>query len=95
MPHFTATEKAVHYPADRRAFIAIKPYMLVIMLILLFASVGAAQLRDVTRLFGWGSELTVRALKRLTDGGQVTGGALRADKVGEWYALSELTSKGV
>ncbi len=60
------------------------------LLELYFASVGAAQLRDVTRLFGWGNELTVRALKRLMDSGQVTGGALRSDKAGEWYALTSL-----
>ena len=28
--HFTKEEKAVHYPADRRAFMTIKPYMLII-----------------------------------------------------------------
>ena len=60
------------------------------LLELYFASVGAAQLRDVTRLFGWGNELTVRALKRLMDSGQVTGGALRSDKAGEWYALTSI-----
>ncbi|MDX9990499.1 MAG: crosslink repair DNA glycosylase YcaQ family protein [Anaerolineales bacterium] len=63
------------------------------LLELYFDSVGAAQLRDVTRLFGWGSELSVRALKRLTDGGQLTGGAIRADKAGAWYALSRLIAK--
>jgi hypothetical protein len=60
------------------------------LLELYFASVGAAQLRDVARLFGWGSEVTLRALKRLLSGGQVTGGALREDRAGEWYALSSL-----
>jgi hypothetical protein len=65
------------------------------LLELYFASVGAAQLRDVTRLFGWGNELTVRALKRLLNGGQMTGGAIRSDMVGEWYVLSELVGGGV
>jgi hypothetical protein len=65
------------------------------LLELYFASVGAAQLRDVTRLFGWGKELTVRALKRLLDGGQVTGGATWPEKDGEWYALSSLVGQGV
>ena len=60
-----------------------------------FASVGAAQLRDVTRLFGWGNELTVRALKRLVNGGQVTSGAIWPEKAGEWYALSSLVGQGV
>lgn len=65
------------------------------LLELYFASVGAAQFRDVTRLFGWGKELTVRALKSLLDGGQVTGGATWPEKDGEWYALSNLVSQGV
>jgi hypothetical protein len=65
------------------------------LLELFFASVGAAQLRDVTRLFGWGNELTVRALKRLLDGGQVTGGAAWPGKPGEWYTLTSLISQGV
>jgi hypothetical protein len=65
------------------------------LLELYFASVGAAQLRDVTRLFGWGKELTVRALKRLLDGGQVSGGATWPEKDGEWYALSSLIGQGV
>lgn len=65
------------------------------LLELFFVSVGAAQLRDVTRLFGWGNELTVRAFKRLVNGGQVTGGALRPEKAGEWYALSSLVGQGV
>jgi hypothetical protein len=52
-------------------------------------------LRDVTRLFGWGKELTVRALKRLLDGGQVTGGATWPEKDGEWYVLSSLIGSGV
>ena len=60
------------------------------LLELFFASVGAAQLRDVTRLFGWGNELSVRALNRLINGGQLTGGASRTDKAGEWYSLPHL-----
>ena len=60
------------------------------LLELFFASVGAAQLRDVTRLFGWGNELSIRALKRLVDGGQVTGGAIWPDKAGEWFVLPSL-----
>lgn len=65
------------------------------LLELYFASVGAAQLRDVTRLFGWGNELSLRALKRLINGGQVTGSVQRADKPGEWYALTSLIGRGV
>lgn len=60
------------------------------LLELYFASVGAAQLRDVTRLFGWGNELTRRALSRLVAGRQVTEGLLWPGKTGEWFVLSSL-----
>lgn len=59
---------------------------------LYFHSVGAAQARDLQKLFGWGPTLTQRVLKRLVDGGQVTGGLSRPDQVGEWFALSSLVS---
>lgn len=64
------------------------------LLELFFLSVGAAQLRDVTRLFGWGPEITHRALKRLVNGGQVTGGLLLQEKAGEWFGLTTLLSVG-
>jgi len=42
---FSTAEKAVRYPEDRRMFIGIKPYMLVIFFGLLLATVGAAWLQ--------------------------------------------------
>ncbi len=45
IPHFTQAEKAVHYPADRRAYLGMKPYMKIILLVLLFGSIGAAWLQ--------------------------------------------------
>jgi len=73
---------------------------------LYFCSVGAAQMRDVNKLFGWGPELTQRAVKRLMDtstlltqsrcpsgsagSGQLTGGVALQNQPGEWIALSEL-----
>jgi sulfoxide reductase catalytic subunit YedY len=42
IPHFTKTQKAIHYPDDRRAYLGIKPYMIVILLALILGSVGAA-----------------------------------------------------
>ncbi|MDQ2753591.1 MAG: cytochrome b/b6 domain-containing protein, partial [Bacteroidota bacterium] len=50
MPHFTEAEKAVHYPADRRAYLGIKPYMKIILLVLFCGSFGAAWLQYL--LFG-------------------------------------------
>jgi hypothetical protein len=55
-----------------------------------FRSVGAAQMRDVSRLFGWGPEVTNRAVKRLIDSGKVTGGVTLQNQAGEWMALSDL-----
>ena len=43
--HFTNEEKAIHHPTDRRAFIAVKPYMLVIFGIIILAPIGAAWLQ--------------------------------------------------
>jgi hypothetical protein len=54
-----------------------------------FESVGAAQARDVNRIFGWGSDLTVRAIGRLTERGKLTT-AEHPKQKGEWLALTEL-----
>ena len=43
--HFTKEEKAIHYPTDRRTFIAVKPYMLVIFGIIILVPIGAAWLQ--------------------------------------------------
>jgi len=58
---------------------------------LYFQSVGAAQARDVEKLFGWGREVTQRAVKRLVDGGQITSGVRLEKQTGEWLVLPELT----
>jgi sulfoxide reductase catalytic subunit YedY len=42
---FSTAEKAVRYPEDRRMFIGMKPYMLVILVALLLAPVGIAWLQ--------------------------------------------------
>jgi len=42
---FNAAERAVRYPEDRRMFIGIKPYMLIILLAVLLATVGVAWLQ--------------------------------------------------
>lgn len=57
---------------------------------LYFLSLGAAQARDVSRLFGWGPEITSRVLKGLVGGGRLRGGLVHADAAGEWFALPEL-----
>ena len=54
-----------------------------------FRSVGAAQLRDLTKLFGWGPEVTQRTVKRLLDRGTLIGGVTLRGQPGEWFALPE------
>ncbi len=60
------------------------------LLELYFQSVGAAQARDVEKLFGWGREVTQRAVKRLLDGGQILSGVRLENQAGEWLALSSM-----
>jgi len=63
------------------------------LLELYFASVGAAQVRDVNKLFGWKGELTSRSLARLIEDGKLkAAGHPKAN--GEWLALSSLCSRG-
>lgn len=57
-----------------------------------FLSVGAAQMKDMTKLFGWGPELTQRAVKRLVETEILTGSLILSGQAGEWFALSRLVS---
>jgi len=57
---------------------------------LYFRSVGAAQLRDVTRLFGWPPELAKRTVERLVQAGVVVDSVAHPTFKGEWLALQEL-----
>jgi hypothetical protein len=53
------------------------------------ASVGAAQLRDLTRLFGWGNEIASRVVRRLVDTGVIIPVA-HYSLPGDWFALPDL-----
>jgi len=53
-------------------------------------SVGAAQPRDVTRLFGWTPAATEKALAELIRSGIAAGGLTVKERPGEWIALAEL-----
>jgi hypothetical protein len=57
---------------------------------LYFASVGAAQVRDVTRLFGWSPELAKRTVARLVQNDFVRDGVSHPQMAGEWVALPEV-----
>ncbi len=48
--HFSKAEKSVHYPPDRRMYVSIKPYILVVLGLLVFGLIGAAWLQYL--LFG-------------------------------------------
>jgi hypothetical protein len=57
---------------------------------LYLASVGAAQIRDVVRLFGWPLELTQRTVNGLVKNGLVRNDPSHPQMIGEWIALPEL-----
>jgi hypothetical protein len=59
---------------------------------LYFKSVGAAQERDVNKLFGWQKELTTRTLNGLVEKRKLVR-AEHAKEKGEWFALPELLSR--
>ena len=59
---------------------------------LYFRMVGAAQVRDVTKLFGWSAEIAGRTLAKLTAAGLLAESVTRRDLDGEWFALSELAA---
>ena len=57
---------------------------------LYFRSVGAAQPRDVTHLFGWPPELVKRTVSKLVQAGVMVDGVAHPTFKGEWLALAEL-----
>ena len=56
---------------------------------LYFESVGAAQLRDVNKLFGWGNEVVKKVVAQLVEAGEL-GEAHHLKAEGEWISLHEL-----
>jgi hypothetical protein len=56
---------------------------------LFLASVGAAQIRDVSRLFGWQPELVKRTLDKLVQKGELVE-ASHPQKAGAWLTLPEI-----
>jgi hypothetical protein len=60
---------------------------------LYFDSLGAAQQRDVEKLFGWRKELTARTLNRLVENHTLIKTEHPSEK-GEWFALPGLSKGG-
>jgi hypothetical protein len=63
------------------------------LLQLYFESVGAAKIRQASKLFGWSSELTNRAVARLLQRGGLSVAA-HPQEQGEWLALTSLCTIG-
>ena len=59
---------------------------------LYFQSVGAAQVRDVEKIFGWPPELVSRTLNRLVKDGSLKEGLQHPCHKGNWIALADLCS---
>ena len=59
------------------------------LLELYFASVGAAQLRDVTKLFGWSNEIANRVINKLVEQ-NILAKTTHPKQSGEWIALATL-----
>lgn len=62
------------------------------LLHLYFSSVGAAQLRDVTRLFGWKKDLAERTVKSLLDQGSIQQ-ASHPSHEGDWLAVPDVVKR--
>ncbi|MBP6180295.1 MAG: hypothetical protein KA480_18420, partial [Anaerolineales bacterium] len=56
---------------------------------LYFDMVGAAQLRDLQKLFGWGNEVMKRSVGKLADAGKLIW-AEHPKQAGEWLAVKEV-----
>lgn len=81
-----------HYPDLSEQARAIKESQARAKLLeLYFDMVGAAQLRDVMKLFGWGNEITNRAVNKLVEE-KLLAKAVHPNQAGEWVALSKLCS---
>jgi hypothetical protein len=61
------------------------------LLELYFNMVGAAQLRDVTKLFGWSNEIANRAINKLVEQ-NLLAKTTHPKQAGEWLALATLCS---
>jgi hypothetical protein len=55
-----------------------------------FRSLGAAQIRDVNKLFGWKSPETSAILEKLCQRGILQSGISIENQTGEWWVFSEL-----
>jgi hypothetical protein len=59
------------------------------LLELYFSSIGAAQLRDVTKLFGWSNEIANRMVNKLVDQNKLVISS-HPKQTGEWIAIPQV-----
>lgn len=59
---------------------------------LYFNALGAAQLKDFVKLFGWGPAISHRTVKSLIDSNQLKGSLTHPNLPGEWLALPQLVA---
>ena len=79
-----------HYPDLSEQARAIKESQARVKLLeLYFNMVGAAEVRDVNKLFGWGNEVVKRAIGKLVENGTLVR-AEHPKSTGEWITLSAL-----
>ena len=80
-----------HYPDLSEQARAIKESQARAQLLeLYFNMVGAAQLRDVHKLFGWGNEVVKKAVNRLVESGKLVN-AEHPKFDGEWVGIEHLS----
>ena len=80
-----------HYPDLSEQARAIKESQARAKLLeLYFNMVGAAQLRDVHKLFGWGNEVVKKAVNRLVESGKLVN-AEHPKFDGEWVGIEHLS----
>ena len=76
-----------HYPdLSEQARVITESQARAKLLELYFDMVGAAQLRDVNKLFGWGNEIVKKAVNRLMENGTLKM-AEHPKQAGEWVAI--------
>ena len=79
-----------HYPdLSEQARVITESQARAKLLELYFDMVGAAQLRDVNKLFGWGNEVVKKAVGKLVDIGKLAM-AEHPNSAGEWAEVKEL-----
>jgi hypothetical protein len=60
---------------------------------LFFYSLGAAQIRNVAMLFGWGNETSQAAIQYWVSAGEISASIQIEDQPGEWFVLRKLVEE--